>query len=107
MNTLDQLGLDPGTLAWKFPWTEEPDRLLLVSKVTDQLLLPSGTFFLIILPKNLTLIPLYYINWFYVMYSVYLEKEMATHSSVIAWRIPWMEKPGRLQSMRSLRVGHD
>ena len=32
---------------------------------------------------------------------------MATHSSVLAWRIPWTEKPGRLQSMRSLRVRHD
>ena len=32
---------------------------------------------------------------------------MATHSSVLAWKIPWMEKPGRLQSMGSLRVGHD
>ena len=36
-----------------------------------------------------------------------LEKEMATHSSSLAWKIPWMEKPGRLQSMESLRVGHD
>ena len=36
-----------------------------------------------------------------------LEKEMATHSSVLAWRIPWTEKPGRLQSMRLHRVGHD
>ena len=36
-----------------------------------------------------------------------LEKEMATHSSVPAWRIPWTEKPGRLQSMGSRRVGHD
>ena len=32
---------------------------------------------------------------------------MATHSSVLAWRIPWMEKPGRLQSMGSHRVRHD
>ena len=36
-----------------------------------------------------------------------LEKEMATHSSTLAWKIPWTEEPGRLQSMRSLRVGHD
>ena len=35
------------------------------------------------------------------------EKEMATHSSVLAWRIPWTEKPGRLQSMGSHRVGHN
>ena len=36
-----------------------------------------------------------------------LEKEMATHSSVLARRIPWTEKPGGLQSMGSHRVGHD
>ena len=36
-----------------------------------------------------------------------LEKEMATHSSTLAWRIPWREEPGRLQSMRSQRVGHN
>ena len=36
-----------------------------------------------------------------------LEKEMAIHSSTIAWKIPWTEEPGRLQSMGSKRVGHD
>ena len=36
-----------------------------------------------------------------------LEKEMATHSSILAWKIPWMEEPGRLRSMGSQRVGHD
>ena len=36
-----------------------------------------------------------------------LEKEMATHSSVLAWKIPWMEEPGRLQSMGLQRVGYD
>ena len=36
-----------------------------------------------------------------------LEKEMATHSSILAWKIPWTEEPGRLQSMGSQRVGHD
>ena len=36
-----------------------------------------------------------------------LEKEMATHSSTLAWKIPWMEEPGRLQSMESQRVRHD
>ena len=35
------------------------------------------------------------------------EKAMAPHSSTLAWKIPWTEEPGRLQSMRSLRVGHD
>ena len=36
-----------------------------------------------------------------------LEKEMATHSSTLAWKTPWMEECGRLQSMESQRVGHD
>ena len=36
-----------------------------------------------------------------------LEKEMATHSSTLAWKTPWMEEPGRLQSMVLQRVGHD
>ena len=36
-----------------------------------------------------------------------LEKEMATHSSILAWKTPWMVEPGRLQSMGSQRVGHD
>ena len=35
-----------------------------------------------------------------------LEKKMATHSSTLAWKIPWMEEPGGLQSMGSQRVGH-
>ena len=36
-----------------------------------------------------------------------LEKEMATHSSILAWKIPWTEEPGRLQFMGSQRVGYD
>ena len=38
---------------------------------------------------------------------VFMGKAMASHSSTLAWKIPWMEKPGRLQSMGSHRVGHD
>jgi len=36
-----------------------------------------------------------------------LEKEMATYTSILAWKIPWTEEPGRLQSMGLQRVGHD
>ena len=36
-----------------------------------------------------------------------LEQEMVTHSSILAWRIPWTEEPGRLRSMASQRVGHE
>ena len=41
------------------------------------------------------------------LFNLYMQKAMATHSSTVAWKIPWMEEPGRLQSMRSLRVRHD
>ena len=48
----------------------------------------------------------------YMYISVYMyiqlsEKAMAPHSSTLAWKIPWTEEPGRLQSMGLLRVGHD
>ena len=41
------------------------------------------------------------------IYTYILEKEMVTHSSILAWRIPWTEEPGGLQSMGSQRVRHD
>ena len=43
----------------------------------------------------------------YLLIFIFLEKEMAVHSSTIAWKIPWTEEPGRLQSTGSQRVGHD
>ena len=43
----------------------------------------------------------------FTFHSHALEKEMAAHSSVLAWRIPWTEEPGRLQSMESQRNGHN
>ena len=46
--------------------------------------------------------------WKLLVPSIFLPKKaMAPHSSTLAWKIPWMEEPGRLQSMGSLRVGHD
>ena len=44
---------------------------------------------------------------FYNLLLPCMEKAMAPHSSTLAWKIPWTEEPGRLQSMGSLRVGHD
>ena len=41
------------------------------------------------------------------VYDILAEKAMTPHSSTLAWKIPWMGEPGRLQSMGSLRVGHD
>ena len=46
-------------------------------------------------------------NFTFTFHFHALEKEIATHSSVLAWKIPWMEEPGGLQSMGSLRVRHD
>ena len=70
--------------------------------------------------------PFYFVNFFmcYILWWVHIafimknvtkilnlhhikKKAMAPHSSTLAWKIPWMEEPGRLQSMGSLRVGHD
>ena len=42
-----------------------------------------------------------------MMLGLSLEKEMATHFSILAWKIPWTEEPGRLQSMGSHGVGHN
>ena len=44
---------------------------------------------------------------FVAVQGINLEKAMATHSSTLAWKIPWTEEPGRLQSMDLQRVGHD
>ena len=41
------------------------------------------------------------------IYPLFSEKAMAPHSSTLTWKIPWMEEPGRLQSMGSLRIGHN
>ena len=60
------------------------------------------------------LVCFYYPPWrypvFFLIYSVsstLTEKAMTSHSSTLAWKIPWMEEPGRLQSMGSLRIGPD
>jgi len=45
--------------------------------------------------------------YIYIYITYLLEKGMAIHPSILAWRIPWMEKPGGLQSVGSQRVGHD
>ena len=53
----------------------------------------------------MTKIPMYVLAYSYTCET--MEKEMATHYSILAWRIPWAEEPGGLQSMGSQRVGHD
>ena len=82
------------TLAWKISWTEEPGRLQSMGslRVGHAMGLRSRT--------RLS-------NFTFTFYFHVLEKEMATHSSVLAWRNPGMEEPGGLPSMGSHRVGHD
>ena len=46
-------------------------------------------------------------RWSLILGTLHLEKAMAPHSSTLAWKIPWTEEPGRLQSMGSQRVRHD
>ena len=57
--------------------------------------------------KNKVRYPLVSFSGFSILQWILSEKAMATHSSTLAWKIPWMEEPGRLQSMGSLRVRHD
>ena len=83
------MAIHSSTLAWKIPWTEEPGRLQSMAGrgVTEgRTRLSDFTF---------------------TFHFHALEKEMATHSSVLAWRIPGMGEPHRLLSMGSHRVGHD
>ena len=57
---------------------------------------------------NLKRIPhFFFFKNFFIEVELILEKETATHSSILAWRIPWTEESGRVQSMGSKRVKHD
>ena len=73
------------TLVWKIPWTEVPDRLQSMG-LLSQTRLSDFTF---------------------IFHFHALEKDMETHSNVLAWRIPGTGEPGGLPSMGSHRVGHD
>ena len=62
----------------------------------------------IVAPAKVVFNPPWPRNYQYTrVYSLTMEKAMAPHSSTLAWKIPWMEEPGGLQSMGSLRVGHN
>ena len=77
------------TLAWKIPRTEEPGRLQSMGSLS----LTWGR-------SRLS-------NFTFTFHFHALEKEMTTHSSVLAWRLPGTEEPGGLPSMGLHRVGHD
>ena len=77
------------TLAWKIPWTEEPRGLQSMGSLR--------------VAEGRTRMS----DFTFTFHFHALEKEMATHSSVLAWRIPGTGEPGGLMSMGSHRVGHD
>ena len=77
------------TLAWKIPWMEEPGRLQ--SMGSQRVRHDWATS----------------LHSLHSLHTLLLEKEMTTHSSVLAWRIPWTEEPGGPWSMKLQRVGHD
>ena len=86
-------------LAWKIPWTEQPVRLhpMGLQRIGHHLATKQQHFLLNFEVSS----SLEQLTLLIIMLAV------APHSSTLAWRIPWTEEPGGLQSMGSLRVGHD
>ena len=92
-------------LAWKIPWTEEHGGLqsTVLQRVGHDWARCTRTW------QDLTYVLLHCFLPLFIFSSLrqYTEKAMAPHSSTLAWKIPWTEEPGGLQSMGSLRVGQD
>ena len=101
-------------LTGQFPWTEEPGRLHVVHGVAKSRTRLSD-FTSLHAPRQASLVaqtvknlPAMQETWVRSLgWEDSLEKGVATHSSILAWRVPWTEEPGRLQSMGSQRVGHN
>ena len=105
-------------LAWRIPWAEEPGGLQSTGSQrvgqdwSDLAHMHADLILLVINTVDSVACDFYshgfiFISIFYCKLIYLTEKAMAPHSSTLAWKIPWTEEPGRLQSMRSLRVGHD
>ena len=123
-------------LAWRIPWTEEPgglqsmglqesdmtEGLAILSKRLDNIETLNGkytsesglsvflrvSFFSCLMAQTVNCQPAIWETWVRSLdREDPLEKEMATYSSTLAWKVPWTEEPGRLQSMGSQRVRHD
>ena len=90
------------TLAWKISWMEEPSRLQSME------LQRVGHDWASLMAQTVNCQPAIWETWVRSLdRKDPLEKEMATHSSTLAWKVPWMEEPSRLQSVGSQRVRHD
>ena len=92
-------------LAWKIPWTEELGRLQSMASQRVEHDWAANTFPVAQRVKNLPAVR----ETLVISLGLedHLQKEMATHSSILAWRIPWTGEPGGLQSVESQIVGHD
>ena len=102
----------PVFLAWKIPWMEKPGRLQSMGskklEITEWLHILFRWYLTSLVAQRLKHLPPMRETWVWSLgQEDPLEKEMATHSSILAWRIPWTEEPGGLQSTGSQRVGHD
>ena len=100
-------------LAWRIPWTEEPGRLQFhgVARVghdlAAKLLLTTDTRDSL-LAQSVKNLPAMQETWVqFLGQEETLKKEMATHSNILAWEIPWTEEPDGQQSIESQRVGRD
>ena len=111
----EEMATHSSILAWEIPWTEEPDGLQStgMQRVRHWTHTHTNTHththtYICVCVYICVYIYIYVCVYIYIYVYVYmLEKAMAPHSSTLAWRIPWTEEPRRLQSMGSLRVGHD
>ena len=92
----EEMATHSSILAWRIPWTEEHGGL---QSIGSQRIGHDWSN----LAQDDVSISIYLLS----IYIYLSEKAMATHSSTLAWKIPWTEKPGTLQSMGSQRVGHD
>ena len=99
-------------LAWRIPWIEEPSRLQSMGSQSRTQLKRFSTHvhmhWTSLVAQMVKSLPTVWETWVQSLgWEDPLEKEMATHSSILVWKTPWTEKPGRLQSTGSKRVRHD
>ena len=99
-------------LAWRIPWIEEPSRLQSMGSQSRTQLkrfsMHVHMHWTSLVAQTVKSLPTVLETWVQSLgWEDPLEKEMATHSSILVWKTPWTEKPGRLQSTGSKRVRHD
>ena len=94
-------------LAWRIPWTEEPGGLQSTGsqRVGHDWVTSLSLSLVAQMVKHLSTMRETWVQS--LGWEDILEKEVATHSSILAWKIPWTEEPGRLQSMGSQRVRYN